>query len=825
MSYAASIHNRRGYFVFLDAVVSYANMQRQSAIKALKAIVYAGIYGGLLMPLMFVPVVIFPFVFSKLIFFQVLIGLTFPAYAILAWVEPKYRPRWSWLYAAIGAYFVALLLSVIFAVDPVKAWWGNQERMNGLFTLLHFFMWLTMTVSLIKTWAQWRNLLNFQIILGVVMACVALLQKPFPNLLLFPASGRVGGLLDNPIYMGAYQIFVLFFLALLWLKTKSNGWRAWYVIAFIASLSALGAAGSRGPFMGLIFGVVLSAITVGVLHQSKKVRMGVIGAIAAVSIFYVGMVTVGVKTDAFKAFSKASPTVAHMFVLDTGTAGRFIAWRIAWDGFLQRPITGWGLDDFHILFNRNYNPQSLRSGYYETWFDRAHNTVMDVLSMTGIIGFLTFAGMWVMMYVTVFKARKRGYIDIPTTAILVGLPAGYFLQNIFVFDHPAAFSMSFLLYAFVVCIGFPAFAGGAEHEAQDKPTATNPVPWITFGIVQAGFILLVYLTSALPAYASYLTIKGNNMFMQGNLNGWYALAKQAGSIQTPYLDEQTFLNARNIITLADSGKMTSWPQWKDMVNLTKDISERHLVSHGVNAHPLFIYANMLQSVGRATSDPQLYAQAEEVFKRAVNESPKRQQILFSYGRLLVELGRMDEAMDQFMKAAQYDEGVGESWWYVGVSYWYDQGKPEEGAPYIVKAMTAIRPYSMRSGQDALLVAQAADMTGNKELLKSMMDSLPGLPAAPSAVYIQIAQAMENQGLIEERNLILGAVIRMDATVKTQLQPLIDGKAKTIEESLKMAAAATTTAKAAPTPAPEGLTVQQAEPVVQTAEPANSGPRR
>ena len=42
------------------------------------------------MPLFFWPVVIFPFVFFEVDIFQVLIGLTFPAYLVLAWAEPRF---------------------------------------------------------------------------------------------------------------------------------------------------------------------------------------------------------------------------------------------------------------------------------------------------------------------------------------------------------------------------------------------------------------------------------------------------------------------------------------------------------------------------------------------------------------------------------------------------------------------------------------------------------------------------------------------------------------------------------------------------------------
>jgi O-antigen ligase/tetratricopeptide (TPR) repeat protein len=767
------------------------HMQRQTAIKVLKAIVYAGIYGGLLMPLVFLPVVIFPFVFSKLIVFQVLIGLTFPAYIVLAWMEPEYRPRWSLLYVAIGAYFVALLLSVIFAVDPVRAWWGNQERMNGLFTLLHFFIWLTMTVSLIKTWPQWKKLLNYQIILGVFMGCVALLQRPFPNLLLFPAGGRVGGLLDNPIYMGAYQLFILFFLALLWFKTKSNGWRAWYVIAFIVSMLSMFAAGSRGPFMGLIFAIVVSVIAVAVMHKNKKLRLSILGVMVAGALFYVSIVVWGINTQAFKQFATTFPTASRMFELQTGNTGRFIAWNIAWDGFLQRPITGWGLDDFHILFNRLYNPQSLRAGYAETWFDRAHNTALDVVSMTGLVGLVTFAAVWVLLYATVIRARRKGYIDIPTTAVLLGLPAGYFLQNLFVFDHPAAFSMSFLLYAFVICTGFPIFSG-SDDTAKTKSVSTKPAPWVTFGLIQAAFVLLVYLTSILPFYASYLTIKSNNAFASGNLESMLSYAKRAAEIQTPYLDEQTFLHSRNLISIAEAGQLTQWPKWKEMFQIVTDVTERHLVNHGVNTHPRFIYASLLETVGRVSQDAAIMKKAEAQYKAAIAESPKRQQLYFGYGRLLGELGRKDEALAMYKQAAEFDPEIGEGWWYVGVSLWFDQNKPQEGSQYIIKAIKAKYPFAMRSADDADLVSRAYDMNNDKEGLKSLINILPNLPAAPSATYIQIAKAMEHQGLLEERNMILGAVLKLDPQAQKQLQPLIDGRATTIDQSIKIAAAASST---------------------------------
>ena len=759
-------------------------MNRQTAIKVLKTIVYIGIYGGLLMPLMFVPVVIFPFVFSKLIYFQILIGLTFPAYLALAWAEPQYRLRKSFLYTALSAYFIALFLSVIFAADPARAWWGNQERMNGLFTLLHLFVWLTMTISMFKTWKDWQYLLNYQVILGAIMAVVALLQKPYPKLLLFPAADRVGGLLDNPIYQGGYQIFILFFIALLWFKTKSNIWRVWYVFAFIASAMAMFAAGSRGPFMGLLFGIILSAVAVAIMHENKKIKYGVVGAVVLSAILYVGVVTVGVNTNAFHAFENRFPTASRIFELSVGTQGRFIAWKIAGQGFLERPLTGWGLDNFHILFNEQYNPNSLRSGYYETWFDRAHNTVMDVISMTGIIGLLTFFAVWVAIYYTVINARRKKRIDIPTTAVLIGLPAAYFLQNLFVFDHPAAFSMSYLLYAFVICIGFAGFSGDKDTKSESRSDKkSHNIPWVSFGVVQIFFLFIVIYASYIPAKASALTIKFNEYFSAGQFDTAYEYAEQASSMNTPYLSDQTYLYAKDMMALADMGKLSVWPKSEEMIKITEDVNERLLATHGNNAHPRFIYASFLQSMGRALQSQEYYDKAEQQLKEAIKLSPKRQQLYFSYGRLLIEEGRLDEAMQKFMQAASFDEQVGESWWYVAVSYEFDQQNPEEAAKYYKKAYEAEYPYGFRSAQEAWFTAKAYERLGEPEGVKKIIASLPNLPAAPAGVYIQIAAVADRMGLLEERDLILGAVFKLDPTAKTQLQALINGDVDSIDEAL------------------------------------------
>ena len=751
-------------------------MTRPNAIKWLKAISYLGIYGGLLMPLFFWPVVIFPFVFSKLIFFQVLIGLTFPAYLVLAWAEPRFRPKPTILYLAIISYFIALAASVIFSVDPSRSWWGNQERMNGLFTLLHFFAWLSMTVGVVKTWPQWRRLMNYEITLSAFMASVALLQKPFPSLLSFPAGERVGGLLDNPIYMAAYQIFNLFFIALLFLKRPSKKAMVYYGLVAVLDIGAFFAAQSRGALVGLGMGVIVFAIAYAVMTPSKKVRRLMLAGLALCFVGY-GAIYAFRGSDLIK-----NSELGRLTNFNVASRTRFIAWEIAWKGFLERPVTGWGFDTYHILFNKHYNPESLRFGYYETWFDRSHNTIMDVLSMTGIFGFVTFAAIFSALFVSVYRAHKKKWIEIPFTAVLLALPVAYFVQNLFVFDHPAAFSMSYFLFALVIACSSQEFLSPANEPPVDPSRKPRAVSWGLFGIMQILFILVVWRLSVLPFKSSIISIQSNNAFAQGQYEQAYLLAKEAYDIPTPYLDEQTFLQSRNYISLAgqDLEKIPVWRAWHDLI-LT--ITDKHLADHPDNVHPHFIYARFLEAMmPRVQSDGAL---ADREYQRALELSPERQQIYFSYGRFLINTGRPDVATDILKKVTSFDDQIGEAHWMLGVHLMYDVKDVEQGAKEIVASQKVDVRYALREAREALLLALAYESVGDKDGLKSVIDSLSSLPQGELEVYVQIARTMERQGLTAERDRIVNALSRIDKDFAFRILPLQNGTAKSIQEALDL----------------------------------------
>ncbi|MBD3251562.1 hypothetical protein GF380_03880 [Candidatus Uhrbacteria bacterium] len=769
----------------LPAILPAESMTRHNSITLFKWIAYLGIYGGLLMPLMFIPYVIFPFVFSKLAFFQVLISLTFPAYLALMWMEPKYRPPKSILYTAILAYFAAILLSVVFSVDPHRSWWGNQERMNGLFTMLHLLAWLTMAIGMLKTWVDWKRLLNYEISLSLFMAIVAILQKPFPRLLTFQAGERVGGLLDNPIYMGVYQIFNLSFLTLLFLKTKNTGLRVFYAIVAVVDLIAFFLTQSRGAFFGLAAVTGVFTLYYAIFTKSGRARIAILGAGAGFFALYI-------LAYLFRAsaFVSGNPILSRLTNLNATTETRLIAWEIAWKGFLERPLTGWGYDAFHILFNLKYNPKSLEFGYYETWFDRAHNTIMDVLAMTGIFGLITYLAIFVCIFYLVWKARKNGWIDLPIAAILTALPVGYFLQNLFVFDHPAAYSMSFLMFALIIAATRPSFNGEKDEQLEvQKRAETRSAPWMLFIIVQLALLLVAWRYTVLPFKASMKAIRANQLLQAGQVDVGFDLLKEAGEIPTPYIGEQAFLLSRDLIALQQSGGLQDYPRKVEMYAYAKEVNEEYVRRHPRNAHSLFVYARMVHGMFPILPEEMRVSEVmltENLYLRAIEVSPERQQLHFGLARLYSQVGQSDKALEVLKRTRAFNENIGESWWYVGLVSWLEQGNEDEGTKALIEAQKVKAPFSLRNATDAMQLARAAAIQGDTEMLKDVMSVLADLNGSTEQ-YLQIAISMEMAGLFDERNIILNALLEKDPNLAVQLEPLASGEVATIEESLRRAA--------------------------------------
>jgi hypothetical protein len=104
--------------------------------------------GGLIASLLIVFLVfkdlLFPFITSKQLVFNILMEILLVFWLVFIWRFPAYRPKKNFITFGLLAYFIAILVSCVISVNFGLSFWGNAERMLGFFHLFHFkaFLWL-----------------------------------------------------------------------------------------------------------------------------------------------------------------------------------------------------------------------------------------------------------------------------------------------------------------------------------------------------------------------------------------------------------------------------------------------------------------------------------------------------------------------------------------------------------------------------------------------------------------------------------------------------------------------------------------------------------
>ena len=774
------------------------------SLAALLALTYVGIYGSLLMPMIYAPrLVVFPFIFAKLLALQILLALTLPAWAVLAWQDPRYRPRRSPLLGALLVYFVALAVSTAFSIDRERSFWGNQERMSGLFQLLHYFAWAVMASSVVRGWTALRRLLHFQVTVGFVMGAIAVLQRPFPSLI---GEGvpdmRVAGLLGNPIFSGTYHLFVIFFLVLLWTRAERGWWRRVYELIAATSLGAIWFSGSRGPLLGLVAGAAVAALVWAVSTRRWRVLALAGVLLAAGAGAYAVVALVVVPDPRLAGFWSKHQVLQHIFLADNDPSRRNL-WKVAWQGFLERPIAGWGLAAFDLLFDVHYPPWFLCRGLEETMQDSSHSLLFDHLGTTGLLGLLAFAGVWVAVLATLVRAWRARALPTSSTAALLGLCAAYLAQGLFVFDSPGVSSMVYLLLAVVLVIGHDAAPVAAQASAPVQPGA-KPAPAASARPAQAGqqtpwrwaaaFLALevagglsAYRTSYQPGLASYLNKEAHDAWRSGNCAAMLDYSRQAFATPTPYLDDQLFTLARNLATLAARGNLDRCQQWPELLQQARLVDQHLREHHPVHTRHRSIFTNLISSVGRYGKDPALRAEAGPLYQALIAESPRRQQYRFDYSNWLLDSGNVNEARAQLEAAMAGDPSIGEPRWRLGTLLWRNLGQARAGAELMSRSQEGSCPHHFRSSMEIQQLAQAWSLLGDKERLKSLVGFVENLPPndRPTVVHLGIATYLEKMGLVAERDRVLDLARERDVTVVQRLAPLRDGRASTIAEAEKL----------------------------------------
>ncbi len=606
---------------------------------------------ALFTPLLLFRNTVFPFVFPKAIAFQILVSLAFILFVFL-WSRGEIQVRWrTTIGLALGVYLAAITIASLAGVDWQHSFWDAQERMTGIWSLLHYAVFFLMIVSV---YDQPRDQRRFAIVLWAVAALLmlsGLVQIINPNFWGYPAVSRVAGLLNNPIFYASTMVFGIFISLFLAVTETRLIKKIIFFVSGVFFFYAIYASGTRGAMVGVVVGLLLYGLAEVIIIKDRRRRYGLLGLLLAAVVLLAGLWfyrdSAFVKGLPFASFLNLSPF--------SGTgATRLIAWQAAWRGWLAHPVFGWGLNNFNIIFNQFYNPESLRYTAYETWFDRAHNVFLEHLTTTGAVGLLAYLGIFAAATAVLYKNVLREKLSARAGLLLAGGLAAYMIQNMFALDEPTSLLFFYSVLAIITM--------SADFAPVAPPLKRRTVFWPL--VVSLVMIFSIYQYDIIPVYAGYLDVVGE---ATADTNYQYATIElnQALALNHPYRFDSVLEFVQVTIKASINGQITSEALTKAFLQ-SETLMKGLANEHPYNAYYWYLLGRMYAEWGR--HDAQYFSLGEQAFERGRVLSPDRQQIFFGLGEMYLFAKEYDKAEVILKHNVDLEPRVGEAHWYLGLLY-------------------------------------------------------------------------------------------------------------------------------------------------------------
>ena len=275
-------------------------------------------------------------------------------------------------------------LNVVYLLGIVYVFWvflsnPNAALLSGdrnwLFTFVQLWVMMLLSGELLKTPEKQKTAILVFAMAAMVSALFAIIRGDIAEDAL--NSARIAGLATNANQAARYFVVAMVFFYYLRIKTEAPFAKLLFLIGIIVTFLGVFFTVSRSGIL-LLFGAVGLIF---ILRSKIKQRVGLI-LLVVMGLFILSLFSDSI----FRIIQGIFPAISE----GTDTVGlRYNLWRAGWRMWLDYPVQGIGIG--------NYN-----SNLWRYMFDMAgptrgsassHNTFVQVLSETGIIGFIIFMAM------------------------------------------------------------------------------------------------------------------------------------------------------------------------------------------------------------------------------------------------------------------------------------------------------------------------------------------------------------------------------------------------------------------------------------------------
>ncbi len=689
-----------------------------------------------------------------------------------------FRTREDWL-RLVQVSLVASLISTFYGFLQKTSWdfvvgSGDRARIFGTIGNTALFAGYT--------------LINLFFALMMALRKKIPLEKDFwLDMLVFIPILFVWGIVSGPFW--AIIVFAMLFA--LWVSVG-------YGIGYVISITV-----GHKSFSFLRFLYVFTVITnfVGVIMTAVRgAWLGLIVATIVLALEFVFLATYekGVKTALKTTFISLAALLvivqvllvaAHntQFVKSSGyltrlsdfsfktrlVQTRFWAWQAGIDGWndsAKTMLLGWGPENFNVPFSLHFNPNFFQGPGSETLFDRAHNMYVEVLVTMGLVGAVTYLGIFVVLFGMLFKiwGTAKDNDDKNFAFVMVAGLVAYMIHNALIFDTSANFIVFF---AFSGVVSF--FFLTREGALPEKKTVPKALPatlrYSAVLLLGVAFCVLIYKTDIKPVQANYATTRA--LVASWSKDNVTAMARfrQALAYNTFPAYEIRHQFAQYVLNNVSSFKADQGLDAGKILSETiQEVAKNE--SYQLDYLPYLYISRIYITLGKSDPKSAFNDLALQNSMKALEISPTFVRTYYEVAQAYLNKQEYVTAAEWFQKSIDLNPSVGLSWYYKGIAQL--EGGDEKGLKSIEQGIS--NGYELTEGEAVRLVPLYAKLKDYPHIVM-LYERLIKLGPNNASYHASLAVAYAESQRIDD-------AVR-EAHVAAQLDPKFEAQAKQFVEAL------------------------------------------
>jgi len=493
-----------------------------------------------------------------------------------------------------------------------------------------------------------------------------------------------------------------------------------YGLPLLMFLLLIGLTQTRGALVGFAMAVI--AMTSMLLFRRGERR--------AVRITSGLVILAIIGSGVFIVTNRDNPLIKRVDILekiasisrDDGTVQtRLVSWEAGLKGFLDRPVFGWGLEQYQIIFNKYFPVVIYTDEGTPLWFDRPHNLLIQYLAEGGVITVLAYLAFVAIFVILMARHQKQKYTDV----LFVGLIVAYLGQNLFVFDSINSYVPFYLMLAMMLhLLVREGDTSGAAQQQGQPGGLTSLSGWTVVGVtgvvmaalIWGGSVRAVQTNRAFVEQYTSLTSQTAPQQIRSTLDDIFAV-----------LDAGPFLGRAELLGVVSEHAVNLLQQRTIpdtvMVSIVSDLTIRFDELRRTvrdDARVNLFQMNLL--LNAAYLDTRYAQKLLTLSDETLPLSPTRPQLYYVTGRALMILGRYEEGIEIFKKAVALAPDIFDAQWNLFVAYLtLPDGQGLVDAEAVLAKLKEIRPFEIEQyARVASIFAQTKHFDQAEDILREVI---------------------------------------------------------------------------------------------------------